>query len=131
MFPIGGLSRMERPLGPVAEIWVAIAGPLVNLALAGGLFAYMVSMHEAVSISVADLLEPNGKSVLASLLHGNVLLAGFNLLPALPMDGGRILRALLCSIRPEAEAPRIAAWMGRMLAIGMGLYGLVGAHFLV
>jgi Zn-dependent protease/CBS domain-containing protein len=131
MFPIGGLSRMERPLSPVAEIWVAIAGPLVNLALAGGLFAYMVSVHQAAPIRAADLLQPNGKNVLALLLYGNVLLAGFNLLPAFPMDGGRILRALLCYIRPEAEATRIAAWMGRMLAIAMGLYGLVAAQFLV
>lgn len=131
MFPIGGLSRMERPLRPAAEIWVSLAGPLVNIALAAGLFGYMYSTHLAVEIHVTDLLRPTGKSPLALLLYGNVLLAGFNLLPAFPMDGGRVLRALLCYIRPEDEATRIAAWMGRMLAIAMGLYGLVAAQFLI
>lgn len=131
MFPIGGLSRMERPLRPGAELLVSIAGPLVNVVLASGLFAYMVSTHEVESIKVADLMQPTGKSALSLLLYGNILLAVFNLLPAFPMDGGRILRALLCYIRPEAEATRIAAWMGRMLAIAMGLYGLVAAQFLV
>jgi len=131
MFPIGGLSRMERSLKPAAEIWVSLAGPMVNIMLAVGLFSYMISVHEATPVSLADLIQPNGKSVLALLLYGNLLLAGFNLLPAFPMDGGRILRALLTYVRPEDEATRIAAWMGRMLAISMGLYGLLGAHFML
>jgi Zn-dependent protease/CBS domain-containing protein len=131
MFPIGGLSRMERPLRPGAELLVSITGPLVNFLLAAGLFAYMIGTHTAESIKVADLMQPTGKSALALLLYGNILLAVFNLLPAFPMDGGRVLRALLCYIRPEAEATRLAAWMGRMLAIAMGLYGLVAAQFLV
>jgi len=131
MFPIGGLSRMERSLKPGAEIGVSLAGPMVNILLAAGIFSYMISVHEATPVSLADLLQPNGKSVLALLLYGNLLLAGFNLLPAFPMDGGRILRALLTYVRPEDEATRIAAWMGRMLAISMGLYGLLGAHFML
>jgi Zn-dependent protease/CBS domain-containing protein len=131
MFPIGGLSRMERSLKPAAEIGVSLAGPLVNILLAAGIFAYMISTHDATPVGLADLLQPNGKSVLALLLYGNLLLAGFNLLPAFPMDGGRILRALLTYVRPEDEATRIAAWMGRMLAISMGLYGLLGAHFML
>jgi CBS domain-containing protein len=52
-------------------------------------------------------------------------------MPAFPMDGGRILRALLSFVRPEEEATRIAAWMGRMLAISMGLYGLLAAQFML
>lgn len=131
MFPIGGLSRMERSLKPAAEIWVSLAGPFVNILLAAGIFAYMISTREAAPVGLADLMQPNGKSVLALLLYGNLLLAGFNLLPAFPMDGGRILRALLTYVRPEDEATRIAAWMGRMLAISMGLYGLLGAHFML
>jgi len=131
MFPIGGLSRLDRPLRPVAEICVALAGPLVNLALSAGIFAYMVAGHEAPAIHLEDFANPNGKSVTALLLYGNILLAVFNLLPAFPMDGGRVLRALLRYIRREEEATRIAAWMGRMLAIGMGLYGLVAGQFLL
>jgi Zn-dependent protease/CBS domain-containing protein len=131
MFPIGGLSRMDRPLPPTAEICVALAGPVVNLLLAGGIFAYMFATHEAAFVKVHDLLQPGGQSALALLLYGNILLAGFNLLPAFPMDGGRILRALLSYIRPEEEATRTAAWMGRMLAISMGLYGLLAGQFML
>ena len=131
MFPIGGLSRMERPLPPTAEIWVALAGPVVNLLLAGGIFSYMIAAREAAPVDASDLMHPNGKSALALLLYGNILLAGFNLLPAFPMDGGRVLRALLSYIRPEQEATRTAAWMGRMLAISMGLYGLLDSQFML
>jgi Zn-dependent protease/CBS domain-containing protein len=131
MFPIGGLSRMERTLSPAAEIWVALAGPFVNLLLAGTIFAYMVQTKETATISLADFRQVSEKSAGALLLYGNVLLALFNLLPAFPMDGGRVLRALLSFVRPPDEATRIAAWMGRMLAIGMGLYGLVAAQFVV
>lgn len=131
MFPIGGLSRMERPLTPTAEIWVSAAGPLVNLILAGLIFAYMVAMHQAPLISIADMSDPSDKSLLALLLYGNLTLAIFNLLPAFPMDGGRLLRALLSYVRPPDEATRTAAWMGRMLAMGMGLYGLLDKQFLL
>jgi Zn-dependent protease/CBS domain-containing protein len=131
MFPIGGLSRMERPLKPTAEVWVSMAGPLVNLILAGLIFSYMLASHQAPPVGVADLLNPSDKSALALLLYGNVMLAVFNLLPAFPMDGGRLLRALLSYMRPAEEATRIAAWMGRMLAMGMGLYGLIDKQFLL
>ena len=67
----------------------------------------------------------------ALLLYGNLVLAGFNLLPAFPMDGGRILRALLSYIRPEDEATRLAAWLGRMLAISIALYGLLSPQFML
>lgn len=131
MFPIGGLSRMERPLSPAAEICVSLAGPLVNVLLAAGLFGCMVAMHQATPVKLSDLTEPNGKSALALLLYGNILLAFLNLMPAFPMDGGRILRALLRYVRPEDEATRMAAWMGRMLAISMGLYGLLDSQFML
>jgi stage IV sporulation protein FB len=131
MFPIGGLSRMECPLRPSVEIMVALAGPLVNLALAGVILTYMVASHQAIPITVNELLQPSGKNVMALLLYGNVLLAVFNLLPAYPMDGGRILRALLSYVYPADQATRMAAWMGRMLAMSMGLYGLLGQHFML
>ena len=131
MFPIGGLSRMERTLSPGAEIWVALAGPLVNVLLAASIFGYMIAAHETTPVKLSDLMEPTGKSAMALLLYGNILLATFNLLPAFPMDGGRVLRALLRYVRPEEEATRMAAWMGRMLAISMGLYGLLDSQFML
>ena len=135
MFPIGGLSRMERPLRPTEELWVSLAGPLANLLLAAGLFTYLYTHQTQLSILASirpsDLLRPTEQKALPLLAFGNLALALFNLLPAFPMDGGRILRALLGYIRPEEEATRIASWMGRALAISMGLYGLVGAQFMV
>jgi Zn-dependent protease len=131
MFPIGGLSRMERMLSPTEELLIAIAGPAVNLLLSIGIFVYMYSMHLAVPIRLTDLLQPTDANAVARLAYGNLVLAGFNLLPAFPMDGGRILRALLSYIRPEDEATRLAAWLGRMLAISIALYGLLAPQFML
>lgn len=131
MFPIGGLARMERPLRPAEEIWVSLAGPLVNLLLAGGIFAYLMGTHQATPVSLQDLMRPTEKSVMALLLYGNVLLAFCNLLPAFPMDGGRVLRALLSYVRTPEVATQVAAWMGRMLAMSIGLYGLVDKQYLL
>jgi Zn-dependent protease len=131
MFPIGGLSRMERMLKPGEELWISFSGPLVNVVLSVAIFGYMFYMHHPVPISLNDLLRSTGPNALARLGYANLLLAGFNLLPAFPMDGGRILRALLSYIRPEDQATRMAAWMGRMLAISMGLYGLLAPQFML
>jgi Zn-dependent protease len=131
MFPIGGLPRMERTLKPAEEIWISISGPLVNAIIAGALFAYLAGTHQAAVIKPGDLMQPNDVNLLGLLAFGNLLLVGMNLLPAFPMDGGRILRALLTYVRPEDEATRIAAWMGRMLAISMGLYGLLASQFML
>jgi Zn-dependent protease len=131
MFPIGGLARMERPLKPIEEFWTALAGPLMNVILSFGLFAYMRFTHQPLGIHLIDLIHPTDANVVARLAVGNLLLAAFNFMPAFPMDGGRILRALLSLVRPEDEATRIAAWMGRMLAISMGLYGLLASQFML
>lgn len=131
MFPIGGVSRMERMLRPSEELWISLAGPLVNVVISGAIFGYMFYTHQAIAIQLSDLLQPTDANAVARLAYGNLLLAAFNLLPAFPMDGGRILRALLSYIRPEDQATRIAAWMGRMLAISMGLYGLVAQDFML
>jgi Zn-dependent protease/CBS domain-containing protein len=125
MFPIGGLARMERHLKPAEEFWIALSGPLVNVLISLSIFGYMRLTHQPLGIHLTDLTQPTDANVWARLAVGNMLLAVFNFLPAFPMDGGRILRALLTLIRPEDEATRIAAWMGRMLAMSMGLYGLL------
>ena len=72
----------------------------------------MFYTHQAVPIKLADLLQPTDANALARLAYGNLLLAAFNLLPAFPMDGGRILRALLSYIRPEDQATRIGGLDG-------------------
>lgn len=131
MFPIGGLSRMERPMSPTEELLTSLAGPFMNFLIAAGLLGYLYSSHQPMPRSLSDLLRPTDLGALPLLAGGNLLLALFNLLPAFPMDGGRALRALLGYVKPVEEATRIAAWMGRMLAISMGLYGLVGQNFLL
>lgn len=131
MFPIGGLARMERPLKPGAEIVVALAGPVVNIVLTAAISIYILATGKTMPLSVTELLQPDQRNVAALLLFGNLLLAVVNLFPAFPMDGGRILRALLCHVWPTDQATRAAAWMGRMLAIGMGLYGLLGSQFML
>jgi Zn-dependent protease len=134
MFPIGGLARTERPLRPTEELWVSLAGPMANLLLAVAIFTYLY-LNQQFSVLAAmrpsDLLHPSAQRALPLLAFGNLSLALFNLLPAFPMDGGRVLRALLGYVRTEEEATRIASWMGRALAISMALYGLWEAQFMV
>jgi Zn-dependent protease/predicted transcriptional regulator len=131
MFPIGGLPRMERVLKPIEEIWISLSGPLMNAIIAAGLFTYLAATHQAAAIKPSDLIEPSDVNLLGLIGFGNLLLVLMNLLPAFPMDGGRILRALLTYIYPEDEATRIAAWIGRMLAMSMVLYGLLAAQFML
>jgi len=109
MFPIGGLSRMERRLRPREEMWISMAGPLANLLVAVGIFLYVAHTKQTISVQPSDLLHPSGGKLLSLLGFANLMLAGFNLVPAFPMDGGRLLRALLSFVRPEDEATRIAA----------------------
>ena len=125
MFPIGGVARMERSPRPAAELWISLAGPLLNLIVAIGIFGYMAAINRGIEFKLDEFLELHDTNVLARLGFANLMLVGFNLLPAFPMDGGRVLRALLCFIRPEEEATKLAAWMGRALAISMALYGLI------
>lgn len=123
MYPIGGTARMERPAKPSEEFWIALTGPLVNLLIAGSIFTVLYTQHKAINLFAFE--QPSEGNLADRIALSNLILAGFNLLPAFPMDGGRMLRALLSRLRSEYEATRIATWSGRMLAISMGLYGLV------
>jgi Zn-dependent protease len=123
MYPIGGAARLERPAKPGQEFWIALTGPLVNLLIAGSIFTVLYAQHRAVNLFALE--QPSDGNLADRIALSNLLLAGFNLLPAFPMDGGRMLRAFLSRFRSEYDATRIATWSGRMLAISMGLYGLV------
>jgi len=132
LLPIGGLARLEGELArPAQEFWMALAGPAVNVALAVVLGAVALPLLGWRALGGLDLLwsRLNGLSferLLVDLLTANLGLALFNLLPAFPMDGGRVLRALLASRMGELDATRIAARVGQGLAVILGLLGLFG-----
>jgi len=127
MYPIGGVARLERPPKPWEEFWIALTGPAVNLAIAGLIFAFLYSEKRAINLFA--LVQPDA-NLADRIAVANLVLAGFNLLPAFPMDGGRMLRAVLSRLKSEYEATRIATWSGRMLAISMGLYGFINMPML-
>ncbi|HEX3877404.1 MAG TPA: site-2 protease family protein [Bryobacteraceae bacterium] len=129
MFPIGGVSRPERQPKPSEELPISLAGPLVNLFIALALIAWMSVQQGWVDI--AALKEPTDANLAERIAAGNLALFAFNLLPAYPMDGGRILRSFLALHRPVEEATRIAAGAGQGLAILMGLAGLLWGNFVL
>ena len=129
MFPIGGVSRLSRRARPNEELWIALAGPAVNLVLA--IILYFVATTRSPILSFKGIDRPTDDNLATQLLLGNLALAGFNLLPAFPMDGGRILRAVLARFRSEIEATQIAALAGRMLAFSMALYALLSGQYLL
>lgn len=129
MFPIGGIARFETAPKARHELWIAAAGPLVNVIIATVIF---LALGEGVRLKTLETLaEPMDSNVLERIAMGNFILAAFNLLPAFPMDGGRILRSLLAYWKTEEQATQIAARAGRILAILMGLYGLLSMHFML
>src|ERR1700722_9130999 len=101
MFPIGGLPRMERTLKPSEEIWISVAGPLMNAIIAASLFGYLRLTNQSATIKPSDMMTPADVNLLGLIAFGNLLLVMMNLFPAFPMDGGRILRAILSYVRPE------------------------------
>lgn len=137
LLPIGGVARLERmPREPRQELLVALAGPAVNVALAAVLYVLFVLTGGTAPAADAVTLDASvlQRSVLGQLIAVNIWLALFNLIPAFPMDGGRVLRALLAMRnRDYARATETAARVGRFFALVFGLVGIfvIGNPFLV
>ncbi len=129
LLPIGGVASLERmPEDPKQEFMITIAGPLVNLVIA--LLAIILLAATGVSMIFSDFgfHATDGAHVLIFLVMANMILFLFNLIPAFPMDGGRILRSLLSMKMPRYKATRIATGLGRLLAIGFAFYGLMNGQ---
>jgi Zn-dependent protease len=122
LLPIGGIARLERmPDKPSQELWVALAGPLVNVVIAGGLLVGLLLNGGGL---VWDGWGAGSVTLVERVLAANVFLVLFNLLPAFPMDGGRVLRALLAMWMPATRATRIASRTGQGMAVLFGFAGL-------
>jgi stage IV sporulation protein FB len=129
LLPIGGVARLERmPRDPFQEFVVAIAGPAVNV-----LIAVLLSLLLAPRFGVQELIAlPTGEShFLQRVMFVNLVLVVFNLIPAFPMDGGRVLRSFLAVFMDYVAATRIAATMGKICAVGFGLLGLANPMLLL
>jgi Zn-dependent protease len=129
LLPIGGVASLERmPEKPSQEIVVALAGPAVTLAIIVVLTAVLGFQFD---LRQAARLEEVQSSLLARVAAANVALLVFNLIPAFPMDGGRVLRAMLTPRLGYTQATRVAASIGQALAIGLGFLGLFGNPLLI
>ena len=122
LLPIGGMARLERiPEDPGQEIAVALAGPAVNVAIWA-----VLSLFLGVSADITALvaIDDTGQGFLERLAAINLFLVLFNMIPAFPMDGGRVLRALLATRMDRVRATRIAAYAGQGIAFLFGFLGL-------
>lgn len=128
LLPIGGMAQMKKlPQKPSEELLVAVAGPLVSFAIAAFLYL-IIAFFQSVELSqetqnLDELLEGN---FLLKLFIINLMLAIFNLIPAFPMDGGRMLRAALAMKLTRSKATNIAANIGQLIAI---IFIILGAKY--
>lgn len=130
LMPMGGLAQMEGiPEDPNKEFRIAIAGPLVNFGIAALLIGIGALLDTRTLLSLNELSASLGRvswsGLLAYLTFANLVLGLFNLIPAFPMDGGRVLRALLAKRMDHAKATKIAAQVGQGFALLMGLWGFM------
>ncbi len=132
LYPIGGVARLRSMGENLQEFWIALAGPAVNVAIASTIAIYLYfsgRWSTALNVEVVDSLTARTlPEFLERLMVINVVLVLFNMVPAFPMDGGRVLRSLLTMVVSKERATSIAASIGQALAIVFVLVGLVAGQ---
>ena len=129
LLPIGGVARLEKlPTNPIQEMWVALAGPAVNVVIAFALFVYL---KVTASLEPLQTLTITTGPFLERILAVNIFMLVFNMIPAFPMDGGRVLRALLATRQEYGRATQIAATIGQGIAVLFGFVGMFYNPFLL
>jgi len=124
LLPIGGLARLERiPEDPWQETIVALAGPAVNVVI---WLVLTVALGASFSLNVVQSLEDPTLGFVERLAVVNLLLVLFNMIPAFPMDGGRVFRAVLSMFMDRVKATQTAARAGQVMAFAFGFLGLTG-----
>jgi len=140
LMPLGGIAQLEKnPTQPRHELLIALAGPLVNVLIAALLVVIGLtpqvslfnSLLDGQGLSSALSTEPSLNNLLLWLVSANVSLVLFNLIPAFPLDGGRVLRAVLAMGLGYPLATRIATVVGQMIAVVLGIFGLFSGNFLL
>ncbi len=127
LYLIGGVSAIEIPKEPRKEFRTALVGPLVSVGLGVIFLIPSLVIVEAVPSAAASV--PN--LFLQNFAYVNLVLGGFNLIPAFPMDGGRVFRAWLAIRRPYLQATHLAVQIGKIFAVAMGVIGLFINPFLI
>ncbi len=137
LMPLGGIAFLERnPEKPLHELLIAIAGPLVNVTIAAILLlvtgaGLLLGGLDGRTLMDSNLLQPSLSSMLIWLLEANIALVLFNMIPAFPLDGGRVLRSVLSMLMSAKRATQISAAIGQSLAILLGILGLFSGNFLL
>ena len=124
LLPIGGVARLEKmPNQPIQELWVALAGPTVNVGIAALCAVYLL---------VTNTFTPDNELAITTgpfverIMGVNIFLILFNMIPAFPMDGGRVLRALLATRLAYVKATKVSANLGQVIAL---LFGVIGFFY--
>jgi Zn-dependent protease/predicted transcriptional regulator len=129
LLPIGGVARLERmPDKPGQEVVVALAGPAVNVVISGLLSIFTALL--AGGLPDVNPFQQPGQNLVGRLIGVNMMLVVFNMIPAFPMDGGRVLRALLAMRMSYGRATHVAATVGQGFAFFIGFAGLLGGNLL-
>jgi stage IV sporulation protein FB len=128
LYPIGGIARLESIPQGTAELLIALAGPAVNVVLAALIAGLLVALGLPLVPASVAVLEG---SLLHQLLAANMTLFLFNLIPAFPMDGGRVLRALLATRMTQERATTVAAAVGQAIAFAGGAIGVFTGNWVL